>query len=135
MHILIILIISALIVFAIPRLVKAVDLREGLTIQKYDDDFTLQYYNYKKNLLFYFEEKGLQGGGPTWAALVKAGLELDKSPHLESVHFDEEGDMLYLYSPDKKAVYAVKKIIELLNKNVAFREKCIAQASAEGYLE
>jgi len=116
-------------------LLKTLDQEEGLSIGQNEGEFTLQYFNYKKKILSYFESKELQGGGPTWAALVRAGLEIEDSSHLDNIEFDEEGDMLFLYSSEKQSVYTAKKMIERLNRDIAFREKCINHAHSGGYLE
>lgn len=135
MHVLVVLFIILLMAFGLPRVLKAMDQEEGLSIGQYEGEFTLQYFNYKEKILTYFESKELQGGGPTWAALVRAALEMEASPHLHDIQFDEEGDMLFLFSLHEQPLLAVKVIIERLNSDLTFREKCIKHAASAGYLE
>lgn len=121
----------------LPVEVPAVDDRvEGSRITELSQgEYSYSYFNYRPEVLAFFESKGLQGGGYTWEALAKAGLELSDSELADSIEFDPEGDMLFATSSSRPALEELDSIVKRLAADPGFREQCIQQASETGELE
>jgi hypothetical protein len=98
-------------------------------------EFAYSYYNYRPEMLAFFESKGLQGGGYTWEALGKAGLALGGAKLAGLVQFNPEGDGLFAESSSRAALEELKSIVERIARDAAFREQCIALAAKRGELE
>ena len=109
--------------------------RHGITTGEYQGEYTLSYFNYEDETLEYFHSRRLQGGGYTWAGLARAGLELQSSPYLRDIYFDPEGDALFLVASNTDAIAAVADVVARLEKDMEYRETCIAHARSRGYLE
>lgn len=97
--------------------------------------FSYSYFNYRPDLLAFFESKGLQGGGYTWEALAKAGLELSGSEYIGRIEFDSEGDALFATSAFLPALNELEAMVKRLADDPAFRGSCIALALESGELE
>jgi hypothetical protein len=60
----------------------------------------------------FFEERGLQGGGYTWLAIVKALLDLRMPGVLEQLRLiDAEADNMYAYSMDRALLERIADLI------------------------
>jgi len=97
--------------------------------------FSFHYFNHRPELMAFFGSKGYQGGGYTWEALAKAGLELTGSEQAAMIEFDPEGDALYAYSSSKAALMELDALVRRIATDSDFRDKCIALAAAKGILE
>ncbi|WP_426687924.1 Imm51 family immunity protein [Rhodanobacter ginsengiterrae] len=98
-------------------------------------EYSYNYFNYRPEVLAFFESKGLQGGGYTWEGLAKAGLELTDSELADLIEFDPEGDALFATSSSRPALEQLDSIVKRLGTDSAFRDQCIAHASESGELE
>ena len=97
--------------------------------------FSYNYFNYRPEVMAFFESKGLQGGGYTWEALAKSGLELTGSILADTIEFDSEGDALFAYSRSRPALEQLEVVVKRLATDSVFRDKCIALAAKRGDLE
>jgi len=78
------------------------------------------------------EQRGGQGGGYSWEALVRAVLEmrdLDPSP----LTFDPEADMLAVYAPDPDVLRRITEIIIELSANREMLDQAVAYAEQNGF--
>ena len=98
-------------------------------------NFSFNYFNHSPELVAFFESKGYQGGGYTWEALAKAGLELTGSRQATSIEFDPEGDALYAYSSSRDALAELEALVGRIATDADFRDQCIALAGEMGILE
>jgi hypothetical protein len=97
--------------------------------------FSYNYFNHHPEVIEFFESKGLQGGGYTWEALAKSGLELNGSKLVKIIEFDSEGDALFAYSPSRPALEELEAVLKKLSSDTAFRDKCLTLAEERGDLE
>lgn len=111
------------------------DMQESVSIQKVNNQFAINYFNYKPEILAYFESVELQGGGYTWEALVRAAVSTEAHAALAEIEFDSEGDAFVAYTANESVANKVKEIIERLSSDISYREKYIKLAGSEGYLE
>ena len=98
-------------------------------------EYSYNYFNYRPELLAFFESKGLQGGGYTWEGLAKAGLELTNSELADSIEFDAEGGALFATSSSRRALEELDSIVMRLATDPVFRDQCVTYASESGDLE
>ncbi len=98
-------------------------------------DISYSYFNYKPELLAFFDSRGLQGGGYTWEALAKAGLELTGGEFVALIEFDPEGDQLFANSSSRPALEHLATLVNRIAVDVAFRKECIKLAAERGWLE
>ena len=111
------------------------NMEEAVSVQKLEGQYSVNYFNHKPEALAYFERKGLQGGGYTWEALVRAAVSEESPSMLEEIEFDSEGDAFNAYTESENVANKIKVIIEKLSSDIAYRKKCIQIAGSEGYLE
>ena len=100
-----------------------------------DGQFSYNYFNYRPEVIEFFESKGLQGGGYTWEALARSGLYLSGSKFAGTIEFDSEGDALFAYSSSRPVLEELEVVVKRLASDAAFRDKCIALAEERGDLE
>ena len=109
---------------------------EGSRISESSDGkFSYNHFNYRPEIIEFFESRGLQGGGYTWEALARSGLELTGSKLAVTIEFDSEGDALFAYSPSRPALEELEAVVKRLASDAAFRDECIALAEERGDLE
>lgn len=111
------------------------DMEEGVDIGQYNGQYSISYFNHKDDVLSYFESKGLQGGGYTWEALVRAALEIEAPEQLARLESDPEADAFYAYAPTESVANTVKGVLEKLSADIQYRERCIERAIQNGYIE
>ena len=111
------------------------NVEEKITIQKIDTQYSINYFNYKASELKYFETIGLQGGGYTWVALIKAVLENESPELMPQIEFDPEGDAFFAYAASEDNANRIKAVIERLSSDINYREKYIKIATDGGYIE
>jgi hypothetical protein len=97
--------------------------------------YTMSVYDHRQETLAFMEERGLQGGGPTWEALIQAALELSAPERLEAIEFDAEGDCVFVTSRSKPDLEFARETAIRLMSDPELRERCIAHADEGGYLE
>lgn len=98
-------------------------------------DFSYNYFNYRPELIAFFDSRDLQGGGYTWEALAKAGLELTGSELADLIDFDAEGDALFANSSSLAALKELESVVKRIAADPAFRNQCIELAAETGELE
>jgi hypothetical protein len=97
--------------------------------------FSYNYANDDPDVLEFFESLGLQGGGDTWAALARAGLELAQSRHIGDIEFDPDAQEMFAYSDSRAALEELAGIVARIAADDEFREQCLALAEENGELE
>lgn len=97
--------------------------------------FSYNYFNYDPQVIEFFESKGLQGGGYTWEALARAGLEISGSTLIGEIDFDSESDSLFAYASSRPVLEELESVVERLASDAAFRDRCMALAEERGALE
>ena len=100
-----------------------------------DGQFSYNYFNYRPEVIEFFESNGLQGGGYTWEALARSCLYLRGSKLAGAIEFDSEGDALFAYSSSRPALEELEVVVKRLSSDAAFRDKCIALAEERGDME
>jgi len=104
-------------------------------------DFTPEYrydyydFNEKDSDYKYFESKGFQGGGPTWAAIVYGAIQLSDPKILDQIRFDEEADGLAIWSEDKNVLVKIGRLVAAVKKDKKLLEESIAVATKDGRME
>ena len=136
MHILIFtLVLSGFLVWRFNSLSGGKSDKEAMNLAEDENGYTLGYINHRAFTLAYFQIRGLQGGGPTWEALLQAAMEIENPSLLEKIELDAEGDGLYFRATDYESATEAKKLLERLIGSFFFREYCLLRAFREGYLE
>jgi hypothetical protein len=79
-------------------------------------------------------QRGGQGGGYSWEALVRCVLEMSDVDPTPLV-FDPEADMLAVYGPNPDALRKIARIIIDMNANHEILDQAIAYAEENGFLE
>jgi hypothetical protein len=77
-------------------------------------------------------QRGGQGGGYSWEALVRASVEMraiDPAP----LTFDPEADMLAVYAPDLDILSRIAEILIAINNNPEELDQAIAHAQMKGF--
>ena len=92
-------------------------------------------YDHRKETQKFMKEQKLQGGGPTWMALLKAAFHLESPETLKSLSFDDEADAVRVKSKNKSNIIKVNKFVSKLKSDKQFMLKCISRARVGGYLE
>lgn len=110
-------------------------MEEKVTMVKVGDKYSVNYFNHKKETFEYFLGKGLQGGGYTWEALVRAAIFDKESTALLTIEFDSEGDAFFAHTTDKRDANLIKRVVERLSRDLEYREICIEKATAAGAIE
>lgn len=108
---------------------------EHVTLSEKNGTYQLHYSNHQPIILASFYIRGLQAGGYTWKAILRAGMLQKNEKLLASVHFDPEGDGLTFSSDDKAAAEQTRVILDQARNSVLYREYCVAVAYFGGYLE
>ncbi len=97
--------------------------------------FSLTVYDHRPETLRFMESNELQGGGPTWVGLITAALTIESPKTLHEIEFDDEADMVVIYSESKSALLTVQSRVKKLMSDRAFLNKCIEKSRDGGYLE
>ena len=108
---------------------------EQVTLSEENGAYHLHYINHQPVILASFYIRGLQAGGYTWKAILRAGMLQKNETLLKPVCFDPEGDGLIFSSEDKAAARQTKVILDRARNSTLYREYCIAVAYLGGYLE
>lgn len=107
----------------------------GFTESEYNGTFGLTYFDYRPEALDWFQSKGLQGGGYSWEALVKAVFELEPSPLMSQIELDSEGSAFNAYATSVEAREWLKSTIRKLVQHGQFRSQALEMAKQQGFLE
>jgi len=122
-----------------PKTVDSVNptgsLNSGFTESEFDGTFGLSYFDYRDTTLQWFGARGLQGGGYTWEALVRAAFQMEPSPLVNQIELDSEGGAFNAYAESKEARAMLKQTIEKLVNDMDFRIQSLEHAKQGGYLE
>ncbi len=97
--------------------------------------YILDVYDFRPETLKFMDENNLQGGGPTWLALIQAALELESPTTLETVNFDDESDVVRITSGSESSIKVIQMYVSLIMTDSDFRDRCIKKAKVGGYLE
>ena len=82
-----------------------------------------------------FLDRGLQGGGYTWEALILAAVQIFHPSIEYRLEFDPEADGIAIWSEDQQALNQVAKLVGRIKSDPHFLEACLKHAEEEGYLE
>lgn len=108
---------------------------ENVTVRNVNNQYVINYYNYNEDVAAYFAKAGLQGGGYTWEALVKAAVKTESPDFLPQIEFSPEGGTFIAYTASDEIANKLKTIIKKLSSDVAYRGKNLKIASDGGYIE
>ena len=95
----------------------------------------LEVYDFRPETLEFMNDNRLQGGGPTWVALITAALELKSPKTLRQIEFDDSGDMVLIYAESTATLKTVQSLVAELQSKREFMITCMKRAEARGYLE
>lgn len=95
----------------------------------------LSVFDHRPKTIEFMERNALQGGGPTWMALITAALELESPATLATIDFDDEADGVLVTSRSAPALNLVQLYVSILMTDPDFMESCIEKARRGGYLE
>jgi hypothetical protein len=107
----------------------------GFTTSEFGGAVQVSYFDYREDILEWFQSRDLQGGGYTWEALVRSALELQRSPYADDVEYNSEGDAFFATVSSEEASEALKDVFRRLTTNESFRLECMAHAQRRGDLE
>ncbi len=97
--------------------------------------YFINVFDHRPETLAFMDRNELQGGGPTWAALVTAALDLESPETLQHVEFDDESDVVLSMSQSESHLKVVQSYVALLMSDEGFMQQCINKANSGGYLE
>jgi len=92
-------------------------------------------FDHRPETLAFMEKQALQGGGPTWMALITAALLLESPATLKHIDFDDEADEVLVLSKSNAALNVVQSYVSILMTDPDFMQSCIAKARQNGFLE
>lgn len=95
----------------------------------------LTVFDHRPETLEMMEKNALQGGGPTWTALITAALQLESPATLSALNFDDESDEVMITSDSMAALNVVQTYVSILMTDPDFMSSCIAKARQGRYLE
>lgn len=108
----------------------------GSTVEHHEAvGYFMNVYDHRPETLAFMEENHLQGGGPTWMALVRASLEMHSPATLRKIRFDDESDVVLVTSDSKEELEKTQVYVKKLMEDTAFRKACIEHSEKKGYLE
>lgn len=81
------------------------------------------------------QARGLQGGGETWAGVVRALVALRKPAIASAIELDPEGDGLAVRSGKRAALVEVAKLVAAAKRDEALLLLALEHARREGELE
>jgi len=97
--------------------------------------YFLTVFDHRPETLEFMSRNRLQGGGPTWMALIIAALQLESPKTLASLEFDDESDEVLVKSVSNAALNVVQNYVSILMTDPDFMDSCINKARRSGYLE
>jgi len=92
-------------------------------------------FDFRPETMEFMERNALQGGGPTWMALITAALKTESPTTLASLEFDDESDEVLVQSNSEAALKVVQNYVSILMTESDFMDACIIKARSGGYLE
>ena len=95
----------------------------------------LTVFDHRPETLELMANNGLQGGGPTWTALITAALQLESPATLAVIDFDDESDEVLVTSRSNAALNVVQTYVSIIMTDPDFMKSCIAKARQGDYLE
>lgn len=103
----------------------------------YDPDmgYFLYIFDHRPETILFMENNHLQGGGPTWAALIQAALELESPDTFNAIDCDDESDCVIIRSPSKPCLEVVQTLVSILMCDSDYMMRCIEHATRGGYIE
>jgi hypothetical protein len=77
------------------------------------------------------EERGLEGGGYTWHAIVESLVRFHTPQLQDRVKYDPEGSMFVAYGTDRDALLAVDELIRRAQNDASLVIKAIEHANPD----
>jgi hypothetical protein len=97
--------------------------------------YFLTVFDHRQETLEYMERNGLQGGGPTWTALITAALLLESPATLSAISFDDEADEVVVISRSEAHLKVVQTYVSIIMTDSDFMNNCVQKARGGSYLE
>jgi hypothetical protein len=97
--------------------------------------FHMDVFDIRPQTMRFMKANSLQGGGPTWMALITAALQLESPATLLAIEFDDEADVVRVTSASESPLKQVQSYVSRLMTDESFTHQCISKARAGGYLE
>ena len=95
----------------------------------------LTVFDHRQETLEFMESHGLQGGGPTWTALITAAMLLESPATLSAISFDDEADEVVVNSQSEAHLKVVQTYVSIIMTDPDFMNSCIQKARGGSYLE
>jgi hypothetical protein len=97
--------------------------------------FYMNVFDIRPETMKFMKANSLQGGGPTWMALITAALQLESPETFDAVEFDDEAEVVLVKSASESSLKQVQSYVSRLMTDASFMQQCISKAKAGGYLE
>jgi hypothetical protein len=97
--------------------------------------FYMNVFDIRPETMRFMKANSLQGGGPTWMALITAALQLESPETLDAIEFDDEAEVVLVRSASESSLKQVQSYVSRLMTDESFKHQCISKAKAGGYLE
>lgn len=79
--------------------------------------------------------RGFQGGGESWAGIVEGLITLQRPELRASLRLDPEGDILIVWSHDRRALQDLARLIDAAKRDRGLFERAVGAAVAAGQME
>jgi hypothetical protein len=109
----------------------------GNLIEISSNEYRLDYYDvYEKDSHFEFlNEKGYQGGGPSWLGIIYGAIQMSDPTIEGKVRFDDEAEGLAIWSSDRKSLEKVGRLISVVKSDEGIMLKAVQVAEQAGEME
>lgn len=109
----------------------------GTIIEISETNFRYDYYDiYEKDShLEYLDQKGYQGGGPSWEGIIWGVLKIKTPAILEQIEFDAEGEGLAIWCNKREPLEEIAKLVAEVKMNDQLLNEAIKIAEESGIME
>lgn len=109
----------------------------GNLVEISPNQYRLDYYDVheKDSHLEFLNERGYQGGGPSWLGIIYAAIQMSDPTIEAKIRFDDEAEGLAIWSSDKKSLEKVGRLISVVKADESIMLKAIEVAEQAGEME
>jgi len=109
----------------------------GTIVEVAPRNFRYDYYDVHETDSSYaqLDAKGYQGGGESWAGIVRGLVSLKRPELLRALRFDPEAEGLAIWSADRSALESVAELVAAAKRDPALLQSAIDEAVRAGQME
>lgn len=110
--------------------------KRGRIIEIDSNEYRFDYYDVSESdtSMMFLIEKGYQGGGETWEAIIREAIQIVDTSLEVNLNFDPESEGLDIWSDDKPKLQKISRLVAYIKNNNSFFLKCIQNGEQNGSL-